>query len=95
MRPRRVYTPTLPPGLGTTERVTLNTYYRGAPLESAGTPEVADVMETARNSGTWKAGYDSDGIHESTTGNLALVNVVPAGMFTPGGVGHMPRIVMP
>jgi hypothetical protein len=38
----------------------------GHPL--AGVIELADLAESARDSGKWKAGYTSDGLHPNTTG---------------------------
>lgn len=41
--------------------------------------EIADHVETARNSGIWKAGHTGDGLHPNTTGiNAAAAGVVPA-----------------
>lgn len=34
--------------------------------------EAADIAESARNSGIWKAGYTADGTHPSTTGATAM-----------------------
>lgn len=34
--------------------------------------EVADLCESARNSGIWKANYTSDGLHPNVTGNAAI-----------------------
>lgn len=62
---------------------------------SAGHPysgylEVADLCESARNSGIWKAGYTTDGLHPGPTGNANMaaaldltpfVNTGPAGIF--------------
>jgi lysophospholipase L1-like esterase len=42
----------------------------GHPLE--GYFEIADLGETARNSGLWKAGYSGDGTHPTSTGHAAL-----------------------
>ncbi len=38
--------------------------------------EIADEVETARNSGIWKAGYTTDGLHPSTTGINAAASGV-------------------
>ena len=53
----------------------------GHPL--SGYWEVADIAETARNSGVWKAGYTSDGAHPNPTGAAALsaaVNLADLGV---------------
>lgn len=34
--------------------------------------EIADLAESARNSGLWKAGYTGDGLHANGTGNAAI-----------------------
>lgn len=48
--------------------------------------EVADLAETARNSGVYKAGYSDDGTHPNAVGAAALAvavsNAVAAGYFT-------------
>ena len=38
--------------------------------------EVADVVETARDSGTWKTNYSSDNVHPSPTGHAAIATAV-------------------
>lgn len=38
----------------------------------AGIVEVADAVETARNSGIWKAAYTADGLHPNATGHAAM-----------------------
>jgi lysophospholipase L1-like esterase len=49
----------------------------GHPL--AGIIEVADLAESARDSGKWKAGYTGDGTHPNATGAAALAAaLVPA-----------------
>lgn len=47
----------------------------GHPL--AGILEVADLVEPARDSGKWKAGYTSDGTHPSATGAAAVAAGLP------------------
>lgn len=34
--------------------------------------DIADITETARNSGIWKVGYTTDGLHETQSANLAI-----------------------
>lgn len=43
--------------------------------------EIADIAETARNSGLWKAGYSDDGTHPNTTGHTALAAGVDTSLF--------------
>jgi hypothetical protein len=43
--------------------------------------EVADLAESARDSGKWKAGYVSDGTHPNAVGAAALALGVPANAF--------------
>ena len=45
--------------------------------------EVADLAETARNSGIWKAGYTSDGTHPNATGHAALAAAITPETFGP------------
>lgn len=53
----------------------------GHPL--VGVIEVADLAESARNSGLWKPNYTVDGTHASTTGNTAMAAaIIPAALFT-------------
>lgn len=54
------------------ERVAFNNLLRAGPTGLNVLFEVADVVETARNSGLWKAGYTADGIHESQAGYSAI-----------------------
>jgi hypothetical protein len=46
----------------------------GHPL--AGWFEVADTVETARDSGIWKANYTGDGIHPNSTAHIAMAAAV-------------------
>ena len=48
----------------------------GHPL--AGYIEVADTVESARNSGLWKAGYSGDGTHPNTVGATAIAAALPS-----------------
>lgn len=40
--------------------------------------EIADVLESARDSGIWKAGYTADGVHPKNTSHAAIVTALPA-----------------
>lgn len=51
---------------------TVNDWIRKIPGGLSGVLEVADASESARNSGIWKAGYTSDGLHANNTGNKAV-----------------------
>lgn len=53
----------------------------GHPL--ANVVEVADLAETARNSGIWRAGYTSDGTHPNPTGAAALAAAIDPTVFGP------------
>jgi lysophospholipase L1-like esterase len=53
-------------------RVQVNDWIRTVPSPLSGYFEIADLAETARNSGIWKAGYTSDGLHPNATGHSAL-----------------------
>lgn len=56
------------------ERTSFNDSIRYMPSPLAGYFEVADQMESARNSGIWKAGYTADGLHANQAAQLALVS---------------------
>lgn len=53
-------------------RIAYNAIIRKGDEAFAGTLEIADIVETARDSGLWISGYTSDGLHANTTGSLAL-----------------------
>lgn len=52
----------------------------GHPL--TGYLEIADLAETSRNSGIWRAGYTDDGLHPINTGAAFLAAGVTASAFT-------------
>lgn len=52
----------------------------GHPL--AGYIELADAVESARNSGIWKAAHTGDGTHPNVTGHTALAAVFTPALFT-------------
>ena len=52
----------------------------GHPL--SGVFEVADIAETARNSGLWKDGYAADGTHPVSAGTSALKAGIDTDLFT-------------
>ena len=57
------------------DRVALNNLIRDTDLSSHGVVgkfEIADVVETARDSGLYKSGYSTDFLHLNNTGNVAL-----------------------
>lgn len=54
------------------QRTALNDLIRFMPAGLSGVFEGADQVESARNSGIWKAGYTADGIHGNQTGNVAI-----------------------
>ena len=56
------------------QRVALNNLLRTSGM-SSGVFDLADVVESARDSGLWKApGYTADGLHESQLASLAIAN---------------------
>lgn len=58
-----------------TERINANTAIRAGLANVAGYFDIADAVESARNSGVWKApGYTNDGYHEVNAGALAIVS---------------------
>lgn len=54
------------------DRTALNTWIRTVPSPLYGIVDVADVVETARNSGIWKAGWTADGTHPNNTAKPPL-----------------------
>lgn len=52
----------------------------GHPL--TGYIELADTVETARNSGIWKSGHTGDGTHPNVTGHTAMAAVFTPALFT-------------
>lgn len=71
-----------------TERVTLNNWIRTTPAPLSGFFELADAVESARDSGLWKAsgvpfGFTADGVHESSGGAAAEAAVVDPSTFGP------------
>lgn len=68
------------------ERVALNAWIRGTPSPLTGYFELADAVESARDSGKWKVtgvsfGYTADGTHESDGGYIAEAAVVDPSVF--------------
>lgn len=60
-----------------TDRTLLNDWIRTIPSANlVGIIEVADVVESSRNSGLWKPGYTTDGIHPNNTGHTDIANVI-------------------
>lgn len=63
------------------KRIEVNDYIRSMPAPLDYVIEVADAVETARNSGTWKAGYSDDDIHPNTTGCTNIASAVSPGLL--------------
>lgn len=74
------------------QRVALNTLLRAKPSPLVDIYDVTDVVETARDSGIWKPGYTTDGVHFSA---LANVVVRDAGVINPAIVTAAPSAVRP
>lgn len=56
--------------------------------------EIADEVETARNSGIWRAGYTDDGLHPTATGiNAAAAGVDVADIVSRCHYPLPPRVV--
>lgn len=106
---RRVWVPTVPPYTTSTDsfvttanqtvtaneanRVAMNNWIRTKPANVYGVIEVADVLETSRNSGIWKADgtagnkLTTDGIHPNAAGSaLAATAFNPIGLFGPNAI---------
>lgn len=69
-----------------TDRVTTNTWIRTVPTGVTSVIEIADALETSRNSGKWKApsgvAQTDDGIHPNTAGRALIKTVIGVGPFT-------------
>lgn len=65
-----------PQAIGASGGTVLRAGAVGHPL--AGYIELADVVESARDSGLWKAGYSGDGTHPNTVGATAIAAALPA-----------------
>ncbi len=61
-------------------RVTVNNWIRANTAGIEGFFEIADIVESARDSGRWKAGYTADGLHP----NDATHTLMAAGISTAG-----------
>lgn len=57
-------------------RIAVNDWIRTVPAGLDDVIEVADIVETARNSGIWKAANTSDGTHPNATGHAAIAAAV-------------------
>lgn len=74
-----------PQAVGATGAGIVRAGQAGHPL--AGYVDTADLAETARDSGIWKADYTSDGTHPNPTGAAALAAAItPATLFGPASV---------
>lgn len=66
------------------DRTAFNDWIRaGADSTLAGFFETADAVETARNSGIWKAAHTSDGVHPNPTGHAAMAAAVDPTVIGP------------
>lgn len=63
------------------DRILLNDWLRTVPAPLSGVIDTADVDETARNSGKWKAGATNDGLHRNSTYAALAAAVVPVADF--------------
>jgi lysophospholipase L1-like esterase len=63
-------------------RLTVNTWIRTTPSPLSGYIELADTVESARDSGKWKAGYTSDGLHPNSTAGADMRGSFTDALFT-------------
>lgn len=70
-----------PQAVGASGGSVLRSGAAGHPL-TGGYFDVADAVESARNSGRWKASHTSDGLHPNATGHIAAAAVVTPASFT-------------
>jgi len=59
-------------GANEAARVAINDWIRTTPSPLSGYFEIADLAESARNSGKWRANYTIDGLHPNGTGATAM-----------------------
>lgn len=94
----RVHACTLPPNTTSTDdwtttthqtpqahdswRTGFNDFLRAVPAPLYSCFEVADAVETARNSGIWKANYTPDGVHMNATGYAAATAAIDTSQLT-------------
>jgi peptidoglycan hydrolase-like protein with peptidoglycan-binding domain len=65
-------------------RIATNDLIRTTPSHLAGYFEVANVVESSRDSGLWKVlGYTTDGVHETTAANVDIEN---SGVFSTSSI---------
>lgn len=66
-------------------RTQLNDWIRTTPAPLSGYFEMADVVETSRNSGIWQVGYTdgngANGLHPNPAGNAAMAAAIPTSVF--------------
>lgn len=66
-------------GANEAARLSLNELIRSTPSPLTGYFEIADLAESARDSGKWNAGYTDDGTHPNATGSAALAAGIDPG----------------
>lgn len=69
------------PSAGESVRVALNNWIRTTPAPLSGYIELADIVETSRDSGRWTPIMTLEGIHPSTTGHVALATAISSNTF--------------
>ena len=62
-------------------RVQVNDWIRTKPAPLTNYFDVADALESARNSGKWKANYTNDGTHPIAVGHIDMATVVDVSQF--------------
>jgi len=62
-------------------RIQLNDWIRTLPAPLWKYVDVADVVETARNSGVWKSNLQTDGTHPTATGETTIAAALPSASF--------------
>lgn len=69
------------PTVNEVRRVAMNARIRSVPSPLTGIFEVADLVETSRDSGIWRATYTADGIHPSAVGAAAAAPGINPAVF--------------
>lgn len=62
-------------------RIALNEWIRTCPAPLSGYFESADLAESSRNSGIWKAGYTGDGLHPNKVGHIDISACIDTSKF--------------
>lgn len=63
------------------KRLALNAWIRSQPSPLSGVVELADIVESARDSCKWKAGWTADGTHPTESGHANIASAFDVSIF--------------